>query len=378
VTSLSGVLVADFSRVLAAPLVSMQLADLGADVIKVERPGSGDDTRAWGPPWAADGTSTYYLGLNRGKRSVVLDLDDPDDLELARRLSCRADVLIENFRPGLMDSLGLGFEELSESNQRLVYCSITGFGGEGGAALPGYDLLIQAMSGIMSITGTSPDSPTKVGAAIADMVAGLYATIGVVAALHRRTTTGVGERVEVSLFDAALNALLNQGSAFLNTGVIPEAQGNRHPSIAPYEVFHASDRKFVLAAANDKLWQATCSAIGRPDLAGDERFSTNAGRRVNVETLVAELNTTFATKPAGHWIGELHAAGVPAGPINRIDEAFDWAIDAGLDPIIEDTGVRVVRPPIQLDGVTAMSPLPPPDLDQHGQEVRDWLAQDER
>jgi len=356
----------------------MQLADLGADVIKVERPGSGDDTRAWGPPWAADGTSTYYLGLNRGKRSVVLDLDDPDDLELARRLSCRADVLIENFRPGLMDSLGLGFEELSESNQRLVYCSITGFGGEGGAALPGYDLLIQAMSGIMSITGTSPDSPTKVGAAIADMVAGLYATIGVVAALHRRTTTGVGERVEVSLFDAALNALLNQGSAFLNTGVIPEAQGNRHPSIAPYEVFHASDRKFVLAAANDKLWQATCSAIGRPDLAGDERFSTNAGRRVNVETLVAELNTTFATKPAGHWIGELHAAGVPAGPINRIDEAFDWAIDAGLDPIIEDTGVRVVRPPIQLDGVTAMSPLPPPDLDQHGQEVRDWLAQDER
>jgi crotonobetainyl-CoA:carnitine CoA-transferase CaiB-like acyl-CoA transferase len=360
--------------VLAAPLVSMQLADLGADVIKVERPGTGDDTRAWGPPWAGDGTSTYYLGLNRGKRSVVLDLDDPDDLGLARRLADRADVLVENFRPGFMEQLGLGYEELCESNPTLVYCSINGFGSGDQAALPGYDLLIQAMSGIMSITGPSPDFPTKVGAAIADMVAGLYATIGVVAALHERAGVGRGKHVEVSLFDAALNALLNQGSAFLNADVVPEAQGNRHPSIAPYEVFQASDRRFVLTAANDKLWETTCRVLGRVDLAGDRRFATNAERRVNVEELVAELNTTFANAPADHWIEGLRNAGVPAGPINRIDEAYDWATMAGLDPIIDLDGIRMVRPPIHHDGVTAMSPLPPPGLDEHGNDIRQWLA----
>lgn len=355
----------------------MHLADLGADVVKVERPGTGDDTRAWGPPWAADGTSTYYLGLNRGKRSVVLDLDDPGDIELARRLAHRADVLVENFRPGLMDQLGLGYAGISESNPELVYCSVTGFGSGDGAALPGYDLLIQAMSGMMSITGQSADSPTKVGAAIADMIAGLYATIGVLAALHERAATGHGKHVEVSLFDAALNALLNQGSAFLNADVVPAAQGNRHPSIAPYEVFPAADRKFVVAAANDKLWLATCRVLGRDDLAGDERFATNADRRINVNELAGELNRTFVTAPADHWIDKLRAAGVPAGPINRIDEAYEWATAAGLDPIINFDGIRTVRPPIHLDGIATASPLPPPGLDEQGDEIRHWLAQEE-
>ncbi|MGA9596618.1 MAG: CoA transferase [Acidimicrobiia bacterium] len=376
---LSGILVADFSRVLAAPLVSMTLADLGADVVKVERPESGDDTRAWGPPWAGDGSSSYYLALNRGKRSVVLDLGHPHDLELARRLGERADVLVENFRVGFMDDLGLGFETLSAANPGLVYCSVSGFGAEGSVAtLPGYDLLIQAMSGMMSITGQSADSPTKVGAAVIDMAAGLYATIGVLAALHERLTTNRGRHVEVSLFDAALNALLNQGSGFLNSGVVPTAQGNRHPSIAPYEVFRAADRDFVLAAANDKLWQRTCTVLGRDDLATDARFRTNADRRGNVDDLAGELNRAFAARPAHEWIDALRASGIPAGPINRIDEAFIWATDAGLDPTVEypAVGGRAVRSPIRLDGSPATSPLPPPGLDEHGDEIRRWLTQE--
>jgi len=377
---LSGILVADFSRVLAAPLMSMQLADLGADVIKVERPGSGDDTRAWGPPWAVDGTSTYYVGLNRGKRSVVLDLNDSADLVLAGRLAGRADILVENFRPGLMDELGLGYDTLSAFNPGLIYCSISGFGSRGpSAGLPGYDLLIQAMSGLMSITGQSADTPTKVGAAVIDMAAGLYATVGVLAALHERSETGRGRHVEVSLFDAALNALLNQGSAYLNAGVVPTGQGNRHPSIAPYEMFHASDREFILAAANNKLWLATCGVIGRDDLATDPRFVTNSKRRVNVMALIEELNGVFAAHSADYWIEHLRAAGVPAGPINAIDEAFEWALENGLDPAMtyEETGVKIVQPPIRLDGTAVCSPMPPPGLDEHGEQIREWLAQDD-
>ncbi len=377
---LSGILVADFSRVLAAPLMSMQLADLGADVIKVERPGSGDDTRAWGPPWAVDGTSTYYVGLNRGKRSVVLDLDDAGDRVLAGRLAGRADILVENFRPGLMDELGLGYSTLRISNPGLIYCSISGFGSRGlSAGLPGYDLLIQAMSGLMSVTGRSADTPTKVGAAIVDMAAGLYATVGVLAALHERSKTGRGRRVEVSLFDAALNALLNQGSAYLNAGVVATGQGNRHPSIAPYEVFYATDREFILAAANNKLWLATCRVIGRDDLATDTRYATNSKRRVNVVTLIRELNEVFATQSADYWIEHLRAEGVPAGPINGIDEAFEWALENGLDPAMthEETGVKTVQPPIRLDGTAVSSPMPPPGLDEHGEQIREWLAQEE-
>lgn len=354
----------------------MNLADLGADVVKVERPATGDDTRSWGPPWTDDGDSTYYLGLNRGKRSIALDLKDPGDLTLAHRLAGRSDVLIENFRNGLMDELGLGFDALRVDNPGLVYCSISGFATEGPASsLAGYDLLIQAMSGLMSITGQSGDSPTKVGAAITDMTAGLYATIGVLAALQQRTTTGHGQRVNVSLFDSALNSLLNQGSAYLNAGVVPTAQGNRHPSIAPYESFTASDREFILAAANDRLWQRTCLAIDRPDLGADSRFETNSDRRSNVDALVSELETTFATAPAYHWIEVLRRAGVPAGPINRVDEAFRWAREQGLDPTVRFAGedTRVVRSPIRLSDSQVGSTLPPPDLDQHGAAIRSWL-----
>ncbi len=356
----------------------MNLADLGADVIKVERPESGDDTRSWGPPWTDSGDSTYYLGLNRGKRSVTLDLKDRHDLELAGRLAIRSDVVVENFRVGLMDEIGLGYHELRDSNPGLIYCSISGFALEGPASsLAGYDLLIQAMSGIMSITGQPGSAPTKVGAAITDMIAGLYATIGVLAALQERSKTGLGQRVDVSLFDSALNTLLNQGSAYINAGVVGFAQGNRHPSIAPYESFRASDRDFILAAANDRMWLRTCVAIDRPDLATDTRFSSNSDRRVNIDALNAELQQTFATKPAAYWVETLRTAGVPAGPINRIDEAFDWAAEQGLDPVVGFDGSTAhgVRSPIRLADGAVGSTLPPPHLDEHGAEIRAWLEE---
>ncbi len=356
----------------------MNLADLGADVIKVERPENGDDTRSWGPPWSASGESTYYLGLNRGKRSVALDLKKPHDLELARRLAVRSDVVVENFRAGLMDELGLGYGALSISNPGLVYCSISGFAPQGPTSqLAGYDLLIQAMSGIMSITGQPNDPPTKVGAAITDMTAGLYATIGVLAALQQKNTTGFGQRVDVSLFDSALNALLNQGSAYVNADVVGSAQGNRHPSIAPYESFSASDREFILAAANDRMWLRTCAAIGRDDLAGDHRFSTNSDRRSNIDALGAALTETFVTKPADHWITVLREAGVPAGPINQIDEAFEWAAEQGLEPTVGFAGSTAygVRSPIRLSGDAVGSALPPPKLDEHGAAIRAWLEE---
>ena len=276
---LDGLLVADFSRVLAGPFASMTLGDLGADVIKVERPGGGDDTRAWGPPWHGD-DATYYLGLNRNKRSVALDLADDGDRELARALGERADVLIESFRPGLMASWGLGGDALRERNPRLVSCSITAFGSsERAAGLPGYDLLLQAMGGLMSVTGEADGPPLKVGAAVVDLVCGLLAVAGIEAALVERERTGAGRHVEISLLDSVLTSLLNQGSGWVSAGAEPARRGNRHPSIAPYETYEAADRPFALAVGNDRLFARLCEAVGLPELAGDERFATNTRAR---------------------------------------------------------------------------------------------------
>ena len=272
---LEGLLVADFSRVLAGPFAAMTLGDLGADVIKVERPGGGDDTRAWGPPWR-DGESTYYLGLNRNKRSVALDLGDDGDRELARELGARADVLIESFRPGLMASWGLDGDTLRERNPRLVSCSITAFGSsERAAGLPGYDLLLQAMGGLMSVTGEAEGAPVKVGAAVVDLVCGLLAVAGIEAALVERERTGAGRHVEISLLDSVLTSLLNQGSGWVSAQALPSRRGNRHPSIAPYETYEAADRPFAVAAGNDRLFARLCEAVGLPDLPADERFATN-------------------------------------------------------------------------------------------------------
>ena len=374
--ALDGLLVADFSRVLAGPLCTQTLGDLGADVVKVERPGSGDDTRSWGPPWVDQG-ATYYLGLNRNKRSIALDLADPEDARLARRLATRADVLVESFRPGTIDRLGLGYEAIAQANPRVVYCSISAFGsGEQAARLPGYDLLLQAMSGLMSVTGEPEGRPLKVGAALIDMVCGLYATTAVLAALQARERSGQGQRVEVSLMDSALAGLLNQASAHLLAGVVPGRLGNRHPSITPYETFRAADGDFAVAVGNDAIFARLCAAIGRPELGDDERFATNAARLEHREELGALLEGAFHAEPAAAWVQRLSAAGVPAGPINDIGEAFAFAQALGLDPVWEVDGVRSVRSPIRLHDTPAMARRRPPALGEHDEELRAWLRAD--
>jgi crotonobetainyl-CoA:carnitine CoA-transferase CaiB-like acyl-CoA transferase len=376
-SALHGILVADFSRVLAGPLCTMTLGDLGADVVKVERPDGGDDTRAWGPPWHAEG-ATYYLGLNRNKRSVVLDLKDPGDLALAQRLAARADVLVESFRPGTIDRLGLGYDAVAKENPGVVYCSISAFGtGERAASLPGYDLLLQAMSGLMSVTGEPDGPPLKVGAALVDMICGLSASSAVLAALHARHETGTGQRVHVSLMDSALAALLNQASGFLNAGVVPRRLGNRHPSITPYETFRAADGDFAVACGNDALFRRLCAAIGRDELATDERFANNEARLEHRDALGAELEAAFAAAPAEEWVARLGAAGVPAGPINDVGAAFAFAEELGLEPSVEVDGVRTVRSPMTLSATPVTVRRRPPRLGEHDAEIRAWLAEDE-
>jgi crotonobetainyl-CoA:carnitine CoA-transferase CaiB-like acyl-CoA transferase len=372
---LRGILVADFSRVLAGPFATMLLGDLGADVVKVERPGTGDDTRAWGPPWR-EGESTYYLGLNRNKRSVVLDLADDGDRELARRLCERADVLVESFRPGLMASWRLDGDRLRERNPGLVSCSVTAFGtGEAARGMPGYDFLLQAMGGLMHVTGEADGPPLKVGAAVVDLVCGLLAVAGIEAALVERAATGRGRHVEVSLMDSALTALLNQGSAWVAGGVRPHRRGNRHPSIVPYETYEASDRPFAVAAGNDRLFARLCAAIGAPELAADERFASNAARVEHVDALAERLNAAFREQPAEHWVERLREAGVPVGPINGVDEAFALAEELGTAPVEEHDGLPLIRPPLHVDGERPPIRRPPPALDEHGDEIRAWLRE---
>src|SRR5215207_2988672 len=315
---LDGILVADFSRVLAGPLAAMLLGDLGADVIKVERPDGGDDTRAWGPPWR-DGVSTYYLGLNRNKRSIALDLKDPEDLALARELAERADVMIESFRPGLIGELGLAPDDVRRANPRLVSCSVTAFGsGERAAGMPGYDFLLQAMGGLMSVTGEPDGEPLKAGTAVVDLVCGLLAANGIQAALVERARTGVGRHVEVSLMDSALTCLLNQGSAWVAAGVQGRRRGNRHPSIVPYETYETADRQIAVAVGNDRMFARLCAVVG---LEADERFATNTSRVQHADELAEALEAILKTAPAQVWLARLREAKVPAGPINGIDEA---------------------------------------------------------
>jgi crotonobetainyl-CoA:carnitine CoA-transferase CaiB-like acyl-CoA transferase len=371
---LNGVLVADFSRVLAGPLAAMLLGDLGADVIKVERPDGGDDTRAWGPPWRGE-DATYYLGLNRNKRSLALDLGDPGDVELARRLAGRADVLIESFRPGLMARWGLDEETLRASNPRLVTCSVTAFGtqSDDARALPGYDFLAQAMGGLMSVTGEPDGRPLKTGAAVVDLVCGLLAAIGIQAALAERERTGHGRHVEVSLMDAALTSLLNQASAWVLGGVVPHRRGNRHPSITPYETYETADRPIALAVGNDRLFGRLCEALGLGELARDERFATNSARVAHADELAERLEAVLRTKPADEWFDALRAAAVPAGPINDVAEAFALADALGMQVVVEAAGYPLPAPPLRLDRERPQVRLPPPRLDEHGDELRRWL-----
>jgi crotonobetainyl-CoA:carnitine CoA-transferase CaiB-like acyl-CoA transferase len=370
---LHGVLVADFSRVLAGPLATMTLADLGADVVKVERPGTGDDTRHWGPPYVEEG-ATYYLGLNRGKRSIALDLSDPGDHAGARELVARADVLVESFRPGTMAKLGLDPDDLRREHPRLVTCSISAFGtGEAARSLPGYDLLLQAMGGIMSVTGEPDGRPTKTGSALVDMLCGLFAANGILAALRARDRDGLGQHVEVSLLDTSLAGLLNLASGYLNAGVVPGRMGNDHPSIVPYGTYEAADGPFALAVGSDGLFARLCRELGRPELAEDERFATNTARLEHRAELGEELGAAFAQAPADDWVARLRAAGVPAGPVNDVAQAFAFAESLDLDPVDETGGVRTVRSPVRLDRTPIRVARRPPRLDEHGDMLRAWL-----
>jgi crotonobetainyl-CoA:carnitine CoA-transferase CaiB-like acyl-CoA transferase len=372
--ALEGVRVADFTRVLAGPLATMTLGDLGADVIKVEAPG-GDETRQWSPPQAGDGTSTYFLALNRNKRSVALDLRDPDDLALARTLIARADVMVDNFKPGGLGRLGLAPGALRDSNPALVHCSITGFGPGPGAALPGYDPLVQALSGLMSITGPADGEPSKVGVALVDVIAGLNAAVAILAALRERERSGQGQRVEVTLLGSALAALVNQASGYLNAGALPARLGNVHPSIEPFATYAAADGPLMICAGNDRQFAALAAALGAPVLAADERFATNPSRVANREALRTLIEERLAAAPVDDWVGRLREAGVPAGPVNDLAAAFALADELELEPIDERGGARTVTSPIGLERTPPQTRRRPPRLDEHGDEIRSWLEQ---
>lgn len=359
---LTGIKIADFSRVLAGPYATMLLADLGAQVIKVERPVVGDDTRGWGPPFDKDGNSTYFLSVNRNKEGVELDLSKEADQQAAIELINSCDVVVENFGPGGMEKYNLGYSKLIGNNPKLIYCSISGFGtSEKAASLSGYDLLLQGMSGLMSITGSDESNPSKVGVALVDVITGLHAVVGILAALRARDEQGIGQRVELNLLSSTLSALVNQASAYISAGVIPKAMGNAHPSIAPYQVFDAKDKKFIVAVGSDPQFVKFAGVIS-PDLIGDKRFATNQLRVENRDELNSKLSVIFATDNADHWITTLGKVNIPAGAINNIKEAFDLAQSLGLKSVVEVDGVKSVANPISFSKTPVEYRLAPPNL----------------
>jgi crotonobetainyl-CoA:carnitine CoA-transferase CaiB-like acyl-CoA transferase len=372
-SALDNLRVVDFSRVLAGPFATMLLADLGATVTKVERPEVGDDTRAWGPPYDDRGDATYFQSVNRNKDSVVLDLSERCGLAEARRLALGADVVVENFRPGVMDRLGLGYDELRPGNPGLIYCSVTGFGRDGGASLPGYDLLIQAVGGLMSITGSQDGEPQKVGVAVVDVLAGLFSTVGILAALQHRAVSGEGQRVEVDLLSSLLAALVNQGAAFTAGSVVPTRMGNQHPSIAPYELLTAADGPVVIAVGNDRQFVELAATLGAPELAHDARFATNSLRVANRSVLREALELRLAARPAAEWVADLSATGVPVGVVNDVAGAFRLATELGLAPVVslpreDGSSVDLTKNPIGLSVTPPSYRCAPPRLGASGGE----------
>jgi len=372
---LEGLKVLDFSRVLAGPFATMHLADLGAEVVKVERPGTGDDTRAFGPPFS-QGVSTYFLSINRGKRSIAIDLKSEEGRKTARLLADQADVVIENFRPGVMERLGLGPEVLRHSNPRLIYCSISGFGRDVERA--GYDLVIQGMGGIPSISGTPDGSPMKCGASIADLVTGLYAVQGILAALQRRHQTGEGGVVDVPMIDGQVALLTYHASGLLNAGVEPKRLGNHHPSIHPYGTYQASDGHLNIAVGNDRLFVAFARAMGHPEWSSDSRFAKNADRVANRPQLDPAINEVLAGATVAEWCDALQDAGVPAGPINSVAEAVSL-VELARHPHPAGKGeVKTAPLPFKINDAPRAASLPPPALGEHTEEVlNDWLGGDE-
>lgn len=384
---LKGLKVLDLSRVLAGPWCTQLLADMGAEVIKIEQPGAGDDTRHWGPPWhehEGEEVAAYFLAANRGKKSVALDFSTGEGADIVRRMAAEADVVVENFRVGGLEKYGLDAGTLRKANPRLIYASVTGFGQDGPyAERAGYDYIIQAMGGMMSVTGL-PDGepgggPLKVGVAIADIFTGMYTASAILAALHERDKTGMGAHIDMALFDTQLAILANQASNAMVSGRDPQRLGNGHPNIVPYQPFTAADQPLVIAVGNDRQFAKLAALCGHPEWAEDERFATNAARVANREAIVAKVGAVIADEPAAHWLDKLLEAGIPAGPINKITQALD-------DPQAKHRGARqqrgagalgavpMVGSPIRLDGARADADLAPPALGEHSNEVlRDWL-----
>jgi crotonobetainyl-CoA:carnitine CoA-transferase CaiB-like acyl-CoA transferase len=382
---LSHVKVLDLSRILAAPWAGQILADLGADVIKVERPGAGDDTRAWGPPFLKDraGAETkeagYYLSVNRGKRSITLALDQPEGQRIVRELAARADIVLENYKVGTLARFGLGYDDLKTVNPKLIYCSVTGFGQTGPRReQAAYDFMIQAMGGIMSVTGERDDrpggGPQKVGVPILDLMTGMYAAVAVLAALARRERSGAGEYIDIGMLDVQIAALANQAMNYLVSGRVPKRTGNRHPNIQPQDVFACADGDMVLAVGNDGQFAKLCEALETPELARDERFAKNAARVRNLDALMPILQAKFREQDRKHWVDALDAAGVPCGPINSIAEAFE-------DPQVKHRGMRIEVPhplagcvplvasPMRFREAPLAHERPPPLLGEHSAEI---------
>jgi len=367
---LEGLLVADFSRVLAGPYATMLLGDMGATVVKVERPGKGDDTRSWSPPVDHDGVATYFSAVNRNKHSIALDFDEAEDRATARRLADRADILIENFHAGSLAERGLGYAEVAASNPGIIYCSISGFGSAND--LPGYDLLVQAMGGLMDITGDA--HPTKVGVAIVDVVTGLHALSGILAALHYRDRTGEGQLLEVTLLGALLSSLVNQSAAAVLTGESPTRMGNAHPSIAPYEPFATADREIVIAVGNDDQFTRLCRVLDHANWATDPRFATNRARVQHREQLRTLLTGVLRTRTADEWQALLEVQRVPCGPINTVGQALDLAERLGLAPRVEIEGIPQVAHPVSYSRTPASYRLRPPSLNEHEPSLDDLLG----
>ncbi len=382
---LTGIRVLDLTRVLAGPWCTQNLADLGAEVIKIERPGAGDDTRAWGPPYLKDeaGNDTteaaYYLSANRNKLSVALDIASPRGAELVRELALQSDILVENFKVGGLSKYGLDYDSLKELNPRLIYCSITGFGQTGPyASRPGYDFMIQGLGGLMSITGERDDlpggGPQKAGVAVTDLMTGMYSTVGILAALHERSRSGLGQHIDMALLDCQVSMLANQNLNYMTSGVAPKRAGNAHQNLVPYQVFAASDGHLIVAVGNDSQFRNYCGAIGLPELSADPRFATNPQRVKNRAELVPLLTERMATGARDHWLAALEAVGVPAGPINTLDQVYE-------DPQVLARGMKRELPhPTAGTVPIAASPLkfsdspveyrrPPPMLGEHTEQV---------
>lgn len=374
--ALDGVVVADFSRILAGPYCTMLLADMGATVIKVESP-QGDDTRSWRPPTRGE-ESTFFLSINRNKRSIVLDLRNEEDRIIALRIAARADVFVENFKPGGLKKYGLDYAGVRELNPDVVYASISGFGSKGGAKLPGYDLLVQACSGLMSLTGSSDGPPMRAGVAVMDVITGLHTAIGITAALSHRSMGGGGQLIETNLMSSGLSGLVNQVGAYVLGGGVPHRMGNEHPSVYPYEPIPTADGDLVLAVGNDRQFAALCQALEADEILADDRFATVADRNRNRAELRPLLQAALSSRTAAEWFPVLTGLGVPSAPINTVAQGVEFAAELGLNPVVEvgDEGpVPGIANPISFSRTPVRYDLAPPKLGQHGGQVRAWLEE---